>query len=155
MRETMSAVSEQVSVGSGGIKEKSQCDYIRALRRVADGADIVLLVLDAGPRQLVGEKVRGCKAKGSCPCSTRPTTPMEQIYELRILKQKLQTQEGRESAVRGSSMDASHRLIAKTSILTTGRRMSEAEPLSILLQSPVHDDVLTHHASPPQGLNTR
>ncbi|KAH9027811.1 hypothetical protein EDB85DRAFT_1892824 [Lactarius pseudohatsudake] len=90
----MSAVSEQVSVGSGGIKEKSQCDYIRALRRVADGADIVLLVLDAGPRQLVGEK----------------------IYELRILKQKLQTQEGRESAVRGSRMDTSHRLIAKTSI---------------------------------------
>ncbi|KAH9031178.1 hypothetical protein EDB84DRAFT_1438954 [Lactarius hengduanensis] len=135
----MSAVSEQVSVGSGGIKEKSQCDYIRALRRVADGADIVLLVLDAGPRQLVGEK----------------TIPMKQIYELRILKQKLQTQEGRENAVRGSRMDTSHRLIAKTSILTTGRRMSEAEPLSILLQSPVHDDVLTHHASPPQGLNTR
>ncbi|KAH9033833.1 hypothetical protein EDB85DRAFT_1890106 [Lactarius pseudohatsudake] len=113
----MSAVSEQVSVGSGGIKEKSQCDYIRALRRVADGADIVLLVLDAGPRQLVGEK----------------TTPMKQIYELRILKQKLQTQEGR-------------------------RRMSEAEPLSILLQPLVHDEVLTlppHHASLPQGLNTR
>ncbi|KAH9015550.1 hypothetical protein EDB84DRAFT_1567641 [Lactarius hengduanensis] len=63
MRETMSAVSEQVSVGTGRIKEKSECDYIRALRRVADGADIVLLVLDAGPRQLVGEKVRGCKAK--------------------------------------------------------------------------------------------
>lgn len=70
MRDTMSAVLEQVSVGSGGIKENSQCDYIRALRKVADGADIVLLVLDAGPRQLVGEKVRRCKAKRSCSCST-------------------------------------------------------------------------------------
>ncbi|KAH9021776.1 hypothetical protein EDB85DRAFT_1895515 [Lactarius pseudohatsudake] len=71
---------------------------------VADGADIVLLVLDAGPRQLVGEK----------------TTAMKQIYELRILKQKLQTQEGRESAVRSSRMDTSHRFIAKASILATG-----------------------------------
>ncbi|KAH9062488.1 hypothetical protein EDB83DRAFT_2315370 [Lactarius deliciosus] len=99
----MSAVSEQVSVSSGGIKEGSQCDYIRTQRNVADGADIVLLVLDAGPRQLVGEK----------------------IYALWILKQKLKTQEGRESVVRGSRMDTSHRLIAKTSILanrpTSGR----------------------------------
>ncbi|KAH9012994.1 hypothetical protein EDB85DRAFT_991036 [Lactarius pseudohatsudake] len=126
MRDTLSAMSEQVSVGNGRIKEKSQCDYTRALRKVADGADIMLLVLDAGSRQLVGEKMRRCKAKRSCLCSTSPTTPMKQIYELRILKQKqrLQTQEGRESAVRGSRMDTSHRLIAKTSILANRPRQS-------------------------------
>ncbi|KAH9008979.1 hypothetical protein EDB85DRAFT_1512617 [Lactarius pseudohatsudake] len=85
---------------------------------------------------------------------------MKQIYELRILKLKLQTQEGRESAVRGSRMGTSHCLIAKTSILATGRQVSEAEPLSILLQPLVHDDILTlppHLITPRffKGLNTR
>ncbi|KAH8996041.1 hypothetical protein EDB92DRAFT_1814491 [Lactarius akahatsu] len=101
MRDALSAVSENVSDGSGRTKRSRSAT---TLRTVADGADIVLLVLDAGSRQLVGEKVHN---------------PDDADIRATILKQKLQTQEGRESAVRGSRMDTSHRLIAKRSILAS------------------------------------
>ncbi|KAH9012270.1 hypothetical protein EDB84DRAFT_1680745 [Lactarius hengduanensis] len=60
MRDTPSAVSEQASVGSGNMKGHD----IRTLRKVADEADAVLLVLDAhntnrGRGELVEERVRG------------------------------------------------------------------------------------------------
>ncbi|KAH9169745.1 hypothetical protein EDB89DRAFT_1388344 [Lactarius sanguifluus] len=61
MRDTPSAVSEQASVGSGKMKGHG---IIRTLRKVADEADAVLLVLDAhdtnrGRGKLVEEQVRG------------------------------------------------------------------------------------------------
>ncbi|KAI9432337.1 hypothetical protein H4582DRAFT_2061855 [Lactarius indigo] len=129
-------MSERVSVGSRRMKRAVTVGLHPPAAQGCDGVNVVLLVLDAhnptgaAPIGRGGSApVRGGGRATRVRVQQKPSTLMKRMYKLRTLKQM-------KSVVRRWS-------------LLTGRRGSEVGLLSVLLQLPIHDDILTHQLMAP------